>query len=78
MPRKLEIIRKNRIIGDINLNWTHYYLETKDNEDLIEEVKEFMLEEGMTQLVENITRRRIVRNHIQESILDHIVDKRKE
>ena len=45
------------IIGDINLNWTHYYLDTKDNEDLIEEVKEFMLEEGMTQLVENITRR---------------------
>ena len=60
------------IIGDIYLNWRHYFQETKDKDDLIEKVKEFMIEENMSQLVEETTRRRIVNNFVQESIIDPI------
>lgn len=60
------------IIGDMNLNWKHYFSGEIQNRELIEEVKDLMIEEGLTQIVENITRTRVVENRIQEGILDHI------
>ena len=60
------------IIRDLNLNWSHFYTDEATNRELIGEVKNMKMNEGMTQVIEKITRRRIVDDRVKESVLDHI------